>query len=50
MSNPVLHLKNASIFQEENLVLSNISLEINKGDFIAHQELGIGHFSLQVGK
>jgi len=34
MSNPVLHLKNASIFQEENLVLSNISLEINKGDFM----------------
>jgi len=34
MSNPVLHLSNASIFQEENLVLSDISLKINKGDFM----------------
>ena len=34
MSNPVLHLNNASIFQEENLVLSDISLKINEGDFM----------------
>ena len=34
MSNPVLHLSNASIFQEENLVLSDISLKINEGDFM----------------
>jgi len=34
MSNQVLQLKNASIFQEENLVLSDISLVINKGDFM----------------
>ena len=34
MSNPVLHLNNASIFQEENLVLSDISLNINEGDFM----------------
>lgn len=34
MSNPVLYLENASIFQEENLVLSDISLKINEGDFM----------------
>ena len=34
MSNTVLQLKNASIFQEENLVLSDISLKINEGDFM----------------
>jgi len=34
MSNPVLQLNNASIFQEENLVLSDISLKINEGDFM----------------
>ena len=34
MSNNVLHLINASIFQEENLVLSDISLNINEGDFM----------------
>lgn len=34
MSKPVLHLKNASIFQQENLVLSDISLEIYSGDFM----------------
>ena len=34
MSNPVLQLNNASIFQEENLVLSDISLMINEGDFM----------------
>ena len=34
MSKPILHLKDASIFQEENLVLSNISVEIYEGDFM----------------
>lgn len=34
MSNSILHLKNASIFQEENLVLSDISLDIYEGDFM----------------
>lgn len=31
---PVLFLKNASIFQEKNLILSGISLSIYKGDFM----------------
>ena len=34
MSEPLLHLKNASIFQEENLVLSNINLNVYEGDFM----------------
>jgi len=34
MSKPVLHLKDASIFQQENLVLSDISLDIYRGDFM----------------
>jgi len=34
MSKPLLHLKNASIFQQENLVLSDISLDIYEGDFM----------------
>ncbi|GAA4292384.1 cell division ATP-binding protein FtsE [Aestuariibaculum suncheonense] len=34
MSNPILQLKDASIFQGDSLVLSNINVEINKGDFV----------------
>ena len=34
MSKPILHLKNASIFQQENLVLSDISLDVFEGDFM----------------
>ena len=34
MSKPVLHLRDASIFQEENLVLSDINLDIYEGDFM----------------
>ena len=34
MSNPILQLKNASIFQGDSLVLSNVNVEINKGDFV----------------
>ncbi len=34
MSNTVLHLKDASIYQRENLILSEVNVEINKGDFV----------------
>jgi cell division transport system ATP-binding protein len=34
MSDTVLELKNASIFQGESLVLSEINLEVKKGDFV----------------
>ncbi|WP_194765867.1 cell division ATP-binding protein FtsE [Tamlana sp. I1] len=34
MSNPILQLKNASIFQGESLILSDVNVEINKGDFV----------------
>lgn len=34
MSNPILYLKDSSIFQRDNLVLSDVNLEINTGDFV----------------
>ncbi len=34
MSETILTLKEAAIFQKENLVLSNINLTINKGEFV----------------
>ena len=34
MSNSVLHLNNVTIFQRDNEVLSNISLQIEKGEFV----------------
>jgi cell division transport system ATP-binding protein len=34
MSAPILTLQNAKIFQRENLVLSNVNLQINKGEFV----------------
>jgi len=34
MSQPVLEFKNASIFQGESLVLSDVNVIINKGDFV----------------
>lgn len=34
MSKPVLQLKDVSIFQGDSLVLSNVNVEINKGDFV----------------
>lgn len=34
MQESVLFLKNASIFQRDNLVLSNVNIEIEKGEFI----------------
>ncbi len=34
MSKPVLYLKNASIFQRENLILSDVSVTVEKGEFV----------------
>ncbi|WP_336128395.1 MULTISPECIES: cell division ATP-binding protein FtsE [Mesoflavibacter] len=34
MSQTVLELKDASIFQGESLVLSDVNLQVNKGDFV----------------
>lgn len=34
MSQPVLHLKDASIFQRENLILSDVSVTVEKGEFV----------------
>lgn len=34
MSNPVLQLKDVSIYQGRNLVLSDVNIEVNKGDFV----------------
>lgn len=34
MQNSILFLSDASIFQGDNLVLSNVNLEINEGDFV----------------
>jgi len=33
MERPVLHLENADIYQQDNLVLSKINFKLNKGDF-----------------
>tara|TARA_R110002167_G_scaffold32805_7_gene106123 strand:- start:11833 stop:12516 length:684 start_codon:yes stop_codon:yes gene_type:complete len=34
MSNPILELNDVSIYQGDNLVLSNVNVEINKGEFV----------------
>jgi len=34
MSNTVLRLKDASIYQRETLILSEVNIEINKGEFV----------------
>ena len=34
MAEPIIEIKNASIFQRENLVLSDVNLTLNKGEFI----------------
>ncbi|MCK5815598.1 MAG: ATP-binding cassette domain-containing protein [Flavobacteriaceae bacterium] len=34
MSNPVLFISDASIHQRDNLVLSNVNMNINEGDFV----------------
>ncbi|MGB1042779.1 MAG: cell division ATP-binding protein FtsE [Tenacibaculum sp.] len=33
MEKPVLHLENADIYQQDNLVLSKVNFTLNKGDF-----------------
>ena len=34
MSNPILFLSDASIYQRDNLVLSDVNMNINEGDFV----------------
>src|SRR5690606_2530834 len=34
MNQPVLFLRNANIYQEKSLILQDINIEINKGEFI----------------
>ncbi|MFZ0491480.1 MAG: ATP-binding cassette domain-containing protein [Salegentibacter sp.] len=34
MSNTVLELRNAAIYQRENLILSEVDVTVNKGDFV----------------
>lgn len=34
MADPIIEIKNASIFQRENLVLSDVNLTLNQGEFI----------------
>jgi cell division transport system ATP-binding protein len=34
MSNTILKLQEASIFQGDNLILSNVNLEVNRGEFV----------------
>ena len=34
MSEPVLFLRNVSIYQESKVILSNVNLEVNHGEFI----------------
>jgi len=34
MSEPVLHLSNAAIYQRENMILSDVQISIHKGDFV----------------
>jgi cell division transport system ATP-binding protein len=34
MSEPILFLRNVTIYQEEKIILSNINLEVNHGEFI----------------
>ena len=34
MSQPILYLKNAEIYQREKLILSNVNIEVDKGEFV----------------
>ncbi|WP_418263279.1 cell division ATP-binding protein FtsE [Flavobacterium faecale] len=34
MSQPILSLKNATIYQEDKTILSNVNLEVNRGEFL----------------
>tara|TARA_B100000780_G_scaffold152142_1_gene106327 strand:- start:227 stop:913 length:687 start_codon:yes stop_codon:yes gene_type:complete len=47
MPNPVVHLKNLNILQKDKLILSNVNLSINKGEFVyLIGKTGIGKSSL----
>ena len=39
MSKTILSLQNAEIFQRENLVLSNVNLHLNEGEFVSEVQL-----------
>ena len=34
MAEPIIELKNANIYQGNNLVLQNVNLVVNKGEFV----------------
>ena len=34
MSQPILFLRNVTIYQEEKVILTNVNLEVNQGEFI----------------
>ena len=34
MENPVLHLKEVSVYQKNNLILSNVNLTVGKGELV----------------
>jgi len=34
MSQPILYLKNAEIYQRDKLILSNVNIEVDKGEFV----------------
>jgi cell division transport system ATP-binding protein len=47
MSNPIVHLENLNILQKNKLILSNVNLSINKGEFVyLIGKTGIGKSSL----
>jgi|TARA_B110000238_G_scaffold123506_1_gene133647 cell division transport system ATP-binding protein len=47
MSNPIVHLENLNILQKDKLILSNVNLSINKGEFVyLIGKTGIGKSSL----
>jgi len=47
MPNPVVHLKNLNILQKNKVILSNVNLSINKGEFVyLIGKTGIGKSSL----
>ena len=47
MSHPIVHLENLNILQKNKLILSNVNLSINKGEFVyLIGKTGIGKSSL----
>ena len=34
MSEPILSLKNVTVFQDKNMILKNLNLEVNRGEFL----------------